>query len=120
MKRNNKLSSCPWVFVAGVQCTTSAFGDEPRRMLKITHHFCKYCSCHLQGLCVMVGRFWQPAPLPSPSFFPFFLPFVPSDESIEIRSIGRNTGEGREIDYLLLPNGSSAHKIEFFAIQRHY
>jgi hypothetical protein len=38
-------------------CTTTAFGDEPRRMLKIIQRFGKYCSCHLQCEYVMVGCF---------------------------------------------------------------
>jgi hypothetical protein len=29
-------------------------------MLKISHHFSKHCSCHLQGEYVMVGHFWKP------------------------------------------------------------
>jgi hypothetical protein len=29
--------------------TTSAFGDEPRGMLKTIRRFGKHCSCHLQG-----------------------------------------------------------------------
>jgi hypothetical protein len=41
------------------QSTTSAFEDQPRRMLKIIR-FGKHCSYHLQGEYVMVGRFWQP------------------------------------------------------------
>jgi hypothetical protein len=41
-----------WGFAAGVQCTTSAFGEQPRRMLKVIHRFGKHCSCHLQGECV--------------------------------------------------------------------
>jgi hypothetical protein len=43
--------------VAGVQCLTSTFGDEPLRMLRIIQRFGKHCSCHLQGECVVVGRF---------------------------------------------------------------
>jgi hypothetical protein len=42
------------------KCTTSAFRDEPCRMLKIIQRFGKHCSCHLQGEYVMVGHFWQP------------------------------------------------------------
>jgi hypothetical protein len=30
---------CPQVFAAGVQRATSAFGDEPRRMLRIIQRF---------------------------------------------------------------------------------
>jgi hypothetical protein len=41
------------------ECTTSAFKDEPRRMVKIIR-FGKHCSCHLQGEYVMVGRFGEP------------------------------------------------------------
>jgi hypothetical protein len=37
-----------------IQCTTSGFGDELRRMLKIVR-FRKHCSCHLQDEYVMVG-----------------------------------------------------------------
>jgi hypothetical protein len=37
-------------------CTTSAFGGEPPRMLSIIQRFGKYCNCHLQGECVVVGR----------------------------------------------------------------
>jgi hypothetical protein len=33
-----------------VKCTTSAFGEESFRMLKIIQRFGKYCSCHLQGI----------------------------------------------------------------------
>jgi hypothetical protein len=29
-------------------------------MLRIIHRFGKHCSCHLQGECVVVGRFWKP------------------------------------------------------------
>jgi hypothetical protein len=50
------LLSCPYVFVAGVQCVTSAFGVEPRRMLRIIQRFGRHCSFHLQGECVVVGR----------------------------------------------------------------
>jgi hypothetical protein len=32
----DKLYCCPWVFEAGVHFYTSAFGDEPRRMSKVT------------------------------------------------------------------------------------
>jgi hypothetical protein len=45
------------VFAAVVQCTTSAFGDEPRRMLKIIQCFGKRTSCHLQGEYIIIGRF---------------------------------------------------------------
>jgi hypothetical protein len=31
--------------------TTSAFGDESRRMLKVFRRFGNHCSCHLQGKC---------------------------------------------------------------------
>jgi hypothetical protein len=37
--------SCPWVFAAGVHCKTSAFGDEPRQMLKVIQSIGKHCSC---------------------------------------------------------------------------
>jgi hypothetical protein len=42
------------------ECTTSAFVDEPRRMLRIIKRFGKHYSCHLQGEYVMVGCFWKP------------------------------------------------------------
>jgi hypothetical protein len=29
-------------------------------MLKVTQHFGKHCSYHLQGECVFVGCFWKP------------------------------------------------------------
>jgi hypothetical protein len=29
-------------------CKTSAFGDEPRRMLKVIQRFGKHCRCHLR------------------------------------------------------------------------
>jgi hypothetical protein len=29
-------------------CATSAFGDEPRRILRIIRRFGRHCSCHLQ------------------------------------------------------------------------
>jgi hypothetical protein len=45
---------------AVIECITSAFGDEPSRILKIIQRFGKHCICHLQGEYVMVGRFWQP------------------------------------------------------------
>jgi hypothetical protein len=35
-----------------VQWTTSAFGDQPCQMLKVTQRFGKHCSCHLHGECV--------------------------------------------------------------------
>jgi hypothetical protein len=38
--------SCSSVFAAGVQRKTSAFGVEPRRMLKIIRRFGRHCSCH--------------------------------------------------------------------------
>jgi hypothetical protein len=34
-------------------CKTSAFGDEPRRMLKVIQRFDKHCSCHIQGKYVL-------------------------------------------------------------------
>jgi hypothetical protein len=40
--------SRPKVFAAGVQCITSAFGIEPRRMLRIIQRFGKHCNFHLQ------------------------------------------------------------------------
>jgi hypothetical protein len=43
-------------FEAGIQCITSAFGVEPRKMLSIIQRFGKHCSCHSQGECVVVGR----------------------------------------------------------------
>jgi hypothetical protein len=39
---------------------TSDFGVGPRRMLRIIRRFGTHCSCHLQGECVLVGRFWKP------------------------------------------------------------
>jgi hypothetical protein len=36
-------------FAVGFQCTTSAFGDESRRMLIVFQCFVEYCSCHLHG-----------------------------------------------------------------------
>jgi hypothetical protein len=50
--------SCPEVFTVGIQCTTSAFGDEPCRMLKIIRRFGNHCSCHFRSEYVMVGRIW--------------------------------------------------------------
>jgi hypothetical protein len=41
-----------------LQCATSAFVDEPRRMLSIIQPFGKHFSCHLQGECVVVGLFF--------------------------------------------------------------
>jgi hypothetical protein len=29
-------------------------------MLRIIQRFGKHCGCHLQGECVVVGRFWKP------------------------------------------------------------
>jgi hypothetical protein len=46
--------SCPCVFATGVQCKASAFGDDPRRMLKVVKRFGKHCSYHLQGEYVTV------------------------------------------------------------------
>jgi hypothetical protein len=37
--------TCPYVFAAGVQCTTSTFGWESRRMFGVNQHF---------------GEFWRP------------------------------------------------------------
>jgi hypothetical protein len=37
-------------------CTTSAFEDEPRRMLRIIQRFGKHFSCQLQGEYLMVGQ----------------------------------------------------------------
>jgi hypothetical protein len=31
------------------KCKVSAFGDEPRRMLKVIQRFDKHYGCHLQG-----------------------------------------------------------------------
>jgi hypothetical protein len=45
------FNPCPKVFTAGVQCATSAFGDEPHLMLRIIQRFGKRCNCHLQGEC---------------------------------------------------------------------
>jgi hypothetical protein len=56
------------VFASGVQCTTSAFGDEPRRMLKVNKRLGKNCSCHLQDEFVCVESyptFRQTLQLPS-------------------------------------------------------
>jgi hypothetical protein len=44
-----------------VYCVTLAFVDELGRMLKIIRRFGKHCSCHLQGECTVVGRFWKPS-----------------------------------------------------------
>jgi hypothetical protein len=41
-------------------CTTSAFWDEPRRLLKVIRRFGKQCSYHLQGEYLLVGHFWRP------------------------------------------------------------
>jgi hypothetical protein len=46
--------------VAGVQCATSAFGDEQHRMLRIIQCFSKHCSCHIQVKCIVVRCFWKP------------------------------------------------------------
>jgi hypothetical protein len=39
---------------------TSAFGGEPRRMLRIIQRVGKHCICRLQGECVVVGRNKRP------------------------------------------------------------
>jgi hypothetical protein len=45
----------------GLQCITSAFGDEPRRMLRTIQRFGKQCSFHLQGLQINDGQtIWTP------------------------------------------------------------
>jgi hypothetical protein len=56
-----KSKFSPQLFVSNTcnLCVTSAFGDEPRRMLRIIQRLGKHCSCHLQGERVMVGRFRQ-------------------------------------------------------------
>lgn len=41
-------------------CTTSAFGKEPQRKLKIIQRISKQCSCHLLGEYVTEGCFWRP------------------------------------------------------------
>jgi hypothetical protein len=46
--------------VISFTCVSLAFGCEPRRRLRIIQHFGKHCSCHLQGECVVVERFWKP------------------------------------------------------------
>jgi hypothetical protein len=51
---------CLWFFMARVQCTTSAFGDDPCQMLKVVQHFCIHYSCHLQSEYVLIGHFWMP------------------------------------------------------------
>jgi hypothetical protein len=43
------------ISTANALCITSAFGDEPRRMLSINQRFGNHCSCHLRGEYV-VGR----------------------------------------------------------------
>jgi hypothetical protein len=40
--------------------TTSAFGDDPRRILSFIQLFGKHCNCLLQSEYVKVGRFWRP------------------------------------------------------------
>jgi hypothetical protein len=47
------VENCPLVFAAVVKCTTSAFGDTQRRMLKVIQRFGKHCSCHLQSESVL-------------------------------------------------------------------
>jgi hypothetical protein len=42
-----------------ILCVTSVFGYRPRRMLRIIQRFGKHCSCHFQGDCVEVRRFWK-------------------------------------------------------------
>jgi hypothetical protein len=39
---------------------TSAFRDDPHRMLKVIQRFGKQCSCHLQGESVLFWSFWKP------------------------------------------------------------
>jgi hypothetical protein len=39
---------------------TSAFWDQPRRMLRIIQRFGKHSSCHLQGDCIVTGKNNQP------------------------------------------------------------
>jgi hypothetical protein len=46
------INSRPSVFAAGVQCKTSAFGDEPRRNLKVIQRFGKHSSCYFHCECV--------------------------------------------------------------------
>jgi hypothetical protein len=40
-------------------CVTFAFRDESHQMLRIIY-FGKHCTCHIQGECIVVGRFWKP------------------------------------------------------------
>jgi hypothetical protein len=62
------LCSRPYVFAAGVQCITSVFAVEPRRMLSIIQRFGKNCSCHLQGECCSLPN--------SPNWYTFTLKMV--------------------------------------------
>jgi hypothetical protein len=55
MKQSNcELLHLMTIFLL-VQCVTSAFGDRPRRMLKVIQRFGKHFSCHLQGECAEAG-----------------------------------------------------------------
>jgi hypothetical protein len=51
---------CPLAFADGVQCKTSAFDDDPRRMLKFIRCFREHYTCHIQSEYVLVVRFWKP------------------------------------------------------------
>jgi hypothetical protein len=42
----------------GGKCVSSAFGVEPRRMLRISQRFGKHCSCYLQDEYIVVGRYF--------------------------------------------------------------
>jgi hypothetical protein len=56
MKQPKKMINCR----PTNRCVTSAFGDEPRQILRIIQRFDKHFSCHLQGEYVVVGRFCKP------------------------------------------------------------
>jgi hypothetical protein len=59
--RNEEIHNSPCTLSKLTHCSTSVFGDEPRRMLKVIQCFGKHRCCHFQGECVLVECFWKPS-----------------------------------------------------------